>query len=177
MWHSEGNGNCWLALGTALFLTLATTVTVQADDANEAITLPTLDSIDAQTDITAFMLPHVSDQLRLPALRRAWSVNPAIRDFKGLAENDWDFNAAHTIPGFGELDPSVDVNQRLAQLFKGTPMDADQPSTTLALVREPSSSSTVGLRHDSQVAGWRQQFCLQSSDWQIVSALLFCRSR
>ncbi|AHY54822.1 hypothetical protein BJS_02218 [Bradyrhizobium japonicum SEMIA 5079] len=40
------------------------------------------------------------------ALRRAWSADPAIRDFVGLAENAWDFNDPTAMPGFGPLDCS-----------------------------------------------------------------------
>jgi hypothetical protein len=37
------------------------------------------------------------------ALRRAWSADQAIRDFIGLSENSWDFNAPEGVPGFGSL--------------------------------------------------------------------------
>jgi hypothetical protein len=37
------------------------------------------------------------------ALRRAWANDPAIRDFVGVAENQWDFNDPDAIPGFGPL--------------------------------------------------------------------------
>jgi Protein of unknown function (DUF3306) len=154
----------------------ASSVPEEPASALDLASLPSLDSIDAQTDITVFLQRGVPEGLQLTALRRAWSVNPAIRDFKGMAENDWDFNAPHTILGFGELGPSFDVNQRLAQLFKGTPMDAGQRTTTLALVQESNSPLTIGLGHGAEVTGWRQQLCLQSADWQIVSALLFCWS-
>src|SRR5450432_2756337 len=53
--------------------------------------LPSLDSITAVTDIRAFLKPGVPADLARAALRRAWAADPAIRDFKGLAENDWDF--------------------------------------------------------------------------------------
>src|SRR5690349_16629058 len=53
--------------------------------------LPSLDSITAVTDVRAFLKPGVPAELASAALRRAWTADPAIRDFKGLAENDWDF--------------------------------------------------------------------------------------
>jgi hypothetical protein len=37
------------------------------------------------------------------ALRRAWSADPTIREFIGLSENSWDFNATGGVPGFGSL--------------------------------------------------------------------------
>lgn len=33
-------------------------------------------------------------------------TDPSIRDFKGLAENDWDFNDPLGVPGFGTI-PSI----------------------------------------------------------------------
>jgi hypothetical protein len=66
-------------------------------------TLPSLESITAATDIRPFLAPGVPQTLRSAALRRAWSADPAIRDFIGLAENAWDFTAPGAIPGFGTL--------------------------------------------------------------------------
>jgi hypothetical protein len=84
-------------------------------------TLPSLDSIGAQTDIRAFLQAGVPSALRLAALRRAWAADPAILNFKGLAENDWDFTATDSMRGFGELDPGTDVKKMLAQMFDQTP--------------------------------------------------------
>ena len=50
--------------------------------------LPSLESIGADTDISLFMKPGVPAALRHAALRRAWTSDPAIRDFRGLQEND-----------------------------------------------------------------------------------------
>jgi hypothetical protein len=79
--------------------------------------LPSIDSIGAQTDISAFLQAGVPTELRHAALRRAWSVDPAIRDFRGLQENDWDFNDPYGVPGFGPLPADFDVKQMVAQLF------------------------------------------------------------
>lgn len=57
------------------------------------------------------------NELRLAALRRAWIVDPAIRDFKGLQENDGNFNDPNSIPGFGELGPEVDVKRMVAEIL------------------------------------------------------------
>ena len=65
--------------------------------------LPSLDSIDAATDITAFLQKGIPAELGRAALRRAWAADPAIRDFVGLAENAWDFTDPNAMPGFGPL--------------------------------------------------------------------------
>jgi hypothetical protein len=92
-----------------------------AEPVFDPASLPSLDSIGAQTDISAFLKPGVPSGLRNAALRRAWSADPAIRDFKGLQENDWNFNDPNGIPGFGELSPTTDVKKMLAELFGETP--------------------------------------------------------
>jgi len=89
-------------------------------------TLPPIESIDAQTDITVFLRKGVPDQLRVAALRRAWTVDPAIRDFRGLQENGWNFNDPNSIPSFGELGPEVDVKRKVAEIL------GEAPRVTLA---------------------------------------------
>lgn len=78
--------------------------------------LPSLDSIGPAADIRMFMQPGVPEALSRAALRRAWSADPGIRDFIGLAENSWDFTASDGMHGFGALDPA-DAKRLLAQLF------------------------------------------------------------
>ena len=56
----------------------------------DAESLPPIESISSKTDITAFMRTGVPETLKRAALRRAWSSDPAIRDFVGLNENYWD---------------------------------------------------------------------------------------
>jgi len=81
--------------------------------------LPPIESIDAATDITAFLRKSVPQELSRAALRRAWSADPAIRDFVGLAENAWDFNDPNAMPGFGPLDYSAEEVQALARRIVG----------------------------------------------------------
>jgi len=115
-------------------------------EAFDPASLPSLDSIDAQTDIRGFLKAGVPSDLRLAALRRAWSADPAIRDFKGLAENDWDFNVPNSMLGFGELDPGTDVKKMLAQLFGETP-HAEESHTE---VPAPLAQSAPALDETAQ---------------------------
>jgi hypothetical protein len=75
--------------------------------------LPPIDSIVANTDIAAFLRAGVPAELTRAALRRAWTSDSAIRDFIGIAENQWDFNDPNAIPGFGPLDPMENANDLL----------------------------------------------------------------
>lgn len=90
--------------------------------------LPSLDSIGADTDIRGFLAPGVPTELAHAALRRVWIADPGIRDFKGLAEYDWDFTAPGSMFGFGELDPSTDVKKMLADVFGELLPDAGLPT-------------------------------------------------
>lgn len=79
-------------------------------------TLPSIDSIVAGTDISAFLRAGVPAELTRAALRRAWATDPAIRDFVGLSENSWDFTAPDGVPGFGPLS-AEDAGRLMAQFL------------------------------------------------------------
>ena len=79
--------------------------------------LPPIEAIGADTDISAFMQKGVPSALRHAALRRVWSADPAIRDFMGPNENFWDAAGPDGIPGFGDLDPNLDVKRMVSELF------------------------------------------------------------
>jgi len=67
--------------------------------------LPPLDSIGPDTDIAAFLHRDVPPDLTRAALRRAWTSDPAIKNFVGLVENGWDFNDPSAMGGFGPISP------------------------------------------------------------------------
>jgi uncharacterized protein DUF3306 len=78
--------------------------------------LPSIDSITADTDIVAFLKAGVPNELARAALRRAWTSDPAIRDFIGVADNQWDFNDPNGIFGFGPLDATESGHALIPQL-------------------------------------------------------------
>ena len=83
-----------------------------------------------------FLQPGVPAALSSAALRRAWSADPAIRDFIGLSENSWDFTAPDSIHGFGPLAPTDDVKRLLAQVFNENIPEPAAPSGDDALQPE-----------------------------------------
>jgi hypothetical protein len=108
----------------------ATTENVDVDDARQPSVapqppelrfdptkLPPIESITAESDIGAFLAPGVPPELTRAALRRAWATDPKIRDFIGLSENAWDFNAQGAMGGFGALEITDDLRRQIAQLF------------------------------------------------------------
>jgi hypothetical protein len=82
-----------------------------AETAFDLASLPPIESIDAETDISGFLSPGVPSELTRAALRRAWTSDPKIRNFVGLADYDWDFNAAGSMAGFGPLEIATEVRK------------------------------------------------------------------
>jgi hypothetical protein len=112
------------------------------DETFDLADLPAIDSIAANTDVTAFLRPGVPPDLTRAALRRAWTSDPAIRDFVGLVENGWDFNDPSAMAGFGTI--TADEVARLASKIIGEPMKANSdppPAKTIeGDTAEPSGS-------------------------------------
>ena len=101
--------------------------------------LPTIESIGAESNISAFLEAGVPGDLARAALRRVWSSDPAIRDFVGLSENSWDFNTPGAMPGFGPID-GEEVGRLLTRLL-------EEPDTIAAAVHPPVISP---LAEDSE---------------------------
>jgi hypothetical protein len=119
--------------------------------------LPSLDSITAASDVRAFLTPGVPAELTRAALRRAWAADPAIRDFKGLAENDWDFTDPKAMAGFGDLPADFDVRKLVAQIFgepdgEAQPKAAEPDTATATSVQEPAASSEIAAVADAAPA-------------------------
>jgi hypothetical protein len=90
--------------------------------------LPSIESITASSDIRAFLQKGVPSELTRAALRRAWTSDPAIRDFIEVAENQWDFATGCDLPGFGPLQASDDIRRLVAEVFEGTVKAPAEPS-------------------------------------------------
>ncbi|RXH22265.1 MULTISPECIES: DUF3306 domain-containing protein [Bradyrhizobium] len=101
--------------------------------------LPSIDDINAVTDITAFLSKNIPRELSRAALRRAWATDPAIRDFIGLAENAWDFNDPTAMPGFGPLDCSSEELAALVDRVVGGVREAVEslPEALIEAVDSP----------------------------------------
>jgi hypothetical protein len=130
--------------------------------------LPSIESIGAETDIRAFLQAGVPSPLRLAALRRAWVMDPAIRDYIGPAENAWDFTDPNAMPGFGALDEGTDVKKLVAEIFgdikppaeaSAAPEKAASPAQAPAQLSDSSdtgSSADVSNASESATDGMQQ---------------------
>jgi hypothetical protein len=121
-----------------------------AEPAFDISALPPIESITATTDIRAFLAPGVPRGLARAALRRAWVADPTIREFVGIAENQWDFNDPNAIPGFGSLGP-LDVRRLVAQML-GEP----QRNPEQAVVDTEKGPAPGGQTSDSIAADPRE---------------------
>src|ERR1700746_1259936 len=86
------------------------------ESAPDPTKLPPIETITAESDIRAFLAPGVPPELTRAALRRAWAADPKIRDFVGLSENAWDFNAPVAMAGFGPLEMTDELRAQVAQM-------------------------------------------------------------
>lgn len=113
--------------------------------------LPSLDDIKPGADLGAFLRPHVPEALRRAALRKMWSLDPAIRDFREMADYDWDWNIPGGAPGFGPLDPKLDLEALARRVVLGSekPVDGEIPETAqggeTATIRAPEVKETPSL--------------------------------
>jgi hypothetical protein len=120
--------------------------TVPADELGVDLSaLPSIDSITAATDIRGFLAPGVPAELTRAALRRAWVADPKIRDFIGIAENQWDFTAADSMPGFGPLGPLDDVRRMLARVMGDVDDEPEKRDASDVIARaENAADLSVG---------------------------------
>jgi hypothetical protein len=109
-----------------------------AAQAFDPASLPPIESITAGTDIRSFLQLGVPDELARSALRRAWVSDPAIRDFIGIAESQWDFNDATAMPGFGALRAD-----QIATLARNMLGNADDSAERIAVARAPSLQEAI----------------------------------
>jgi hypothetical protein len=87
--------------------------------------LPPLESIGADTNIAAFLRRDVPPELTRAALRRAWTSDPAIKNFVGLVENGWDFNDPSAMSGFGPIS-AEEVARLAGKVIDALPEAEDQ---------------------------------------------------
>jgi hypothetical protein len=105
------------------------------DEPFDPASLPSIETITGDTDIRGFLQSRVPAALTRAALRQAWASDPAIRDFIGIAENQWDFNDPTAMPGFGPMIEADELPALLARALGGRDKLADMISEIPAHVK------------------------------------------
>lgn len=91
--------------------------------------LPRIEDLTAESDLAAFLREGVPLALKIAAMRKMWSLNPAIRDYVGPAEYAWDFNQPGSMAGFGPLETKETVVSFLSKTVRATETGADEAAT------------------------------------------------
>jgi hypothetical protein len=111
------------------------------EDDFDLSSLPPIDSLTIESDFKAFLHRKVPLELRSAALRRAWSLDPAIRDFIGPADYAWDFNAPDGVPGFA-LELGGDAMKLLSHALgldaPASKPEAEAPDEAVAVAEAPA---------------------------------------
>jgi hypothetical protein len=112
----------------------------------DPLSVPPTETITADTDIRGFLAAGVPPELARAALRRAWAADPAIRDFVGLADYDWDFNTPGSMAGFGSLEMTDDERRAAAQIIGMVPGPSDPDRGELYQAPDPIAQA-VPVQH------------------------------
>lgn len=116
--------------------------------------LPSLDTLTAESDISAFLAKGVPTALRNAAMRRMWSFDEALRHPDTLAEYAWNFNDPNAIVGFGEIGGAVDREAMLRQIMGRAPDPADATDPTspdaLETTLEPPAEPLRSIRREGE---------------------------
>jgi len=128
------------------------------EPAFDPASLPSIESITGSSDIRAFLQKGVPAELSKAALRRVWTTDPAIRDFIGIAENQWDFTDPTAMPGFGPLEATDNVRELVAQAMGklGQALDPSAQATgpsDQGIASTSAASSEASPKELSQVTG------------------------
>lgn len=112
----------------------------EAEEEFDIASLPSIDSLTAESDFSLFLKKGVPAALRTAALRKLWLVEPSVVNYKALVEYNWDFTA----PGYGELLPSDDIAKMAQQVFSGF-SQKPKPAETEMPVEEGAAESRPAL--------------------------------
>jgi hypothetical protein len=106
--------------------------------------LPSLDELTSETDITAFLRKGVPEHLRNAALRKSWALDPAIRNYVNPAlDYAYDWNTPGGVPGSSELGAGIDVARMVSQIMGTGETPAEPPTSAVADPAEGAKTSEL----------------------------------
>jgi hypothetical protein len=118
---------------------------VEAEPEFDLSSLPKLEELTETTDITAFLRKGVPEHLRNAALRKSWTLDPAIRNYVSPAlEYAYDWNTPGGVPGSSELGAGIDVARMVSQIMGSEPSaEPSNPVGGPAIEQESVSASSA----------------------------------
>jgi hypothetical protein len=102
----------------------------EAEEPIDLSALPKLEDLTPSSDITAFLRKGVPLSLRNAALRRIWSLDPAIRDYIGPVDYGWDWNTPGGVPDYvADIGETPVIRQLVERMLAPAPRPslADRP--------------------------------------------------
>ncbi|MDW8443308.1 MAG: DUF3306 domain-containing protein [Acetobacteraceae bacterium] len=100
--------------------------------------LPKIEEITLETDLSVFFRKGVPAALRNAALRRAWSLDPTIRDFIGPADYAWDWNTPGGVPDFvDQVGETPAIRALVERMFSPSPPSAGRAGRRASLPPSP----------------------------------------
>lgn len=157
--------------------------------------LPKLEDITAETDVSIFLNKAVPESLRNAALKRAWLLDPMIRDYVNPAmEYAYDWNTPGMSPS-GPLEASYDALGEMARIMTSSgdhtlvedaaqhsadePV-AEQPTPKLASVdpdRPAREKVALAERQNTELAGDSAPAAQADAEPRVVSPDRLRRAR
>lgn len=111
--------------------------------------LPRVEELTAESDIAAFLDSRVPAALRNAALARIWTLDPTIRDFIEVAENQWNWN----VPGGAPFYEMIEEGSMSSFSFA----DATSAiSRTLAAPDDPASPDMPPAEESIEISDQRK---------------------
>lgn len=120
--------------------------------------LPKIEELTVETDIAAFLDKRVPAVLRNAALSRMWTLDPTIRDFIEVAENQWNWNVPGGAPFYELMEPGTGASTLLADATSaivrplGTPSDDGQPGADAISKTEKAAIDSGDLQSTQNIA-------------------------
>ena len=131
----------------------------------EPVELPDIDSLDKDSDFSAFLRQGVPEEIRRQALRVLWRSDPVLANLDGLNDYDEDFTGIRTVAdavrtayrvGKGYLDDGDEAeatDQAAAAEEKAEPADAAPSERIAASNSDESTGETAPTKPDTDTAG------------------------
>lgn len=118
-------------------------------------TLPTLEEITGDSDLSVFLQKGVPQALKNAAMRRVWALDPQISAISGPLDYAWDFNDPNGVPGFGPLAADFDPSAMLKRIMGESdpePDAEDEKNTVAQDERMEEQAMADSASRDAKVA-------------------------